>query len=149
MIQRSEPEMLDLELLPVKPLQSLPNKLIQQRKKKSREITTVGQYQDRFQTQQPPRWQPEMLNLKTLPNKLIQQKRRCRIIGTFYIRKRKKKTREITTRKELIARFQREKSKTQEKTTHPTTICQMLLYIFLTIAVIPNLSIFAQVIKKK
>ena len=33
MIQRSEPEMLDLELLPVKPLQSLPNKLIQQRKK--------------------------------------------------------------------------------------------------------------------
>ena len=34
MIQRSEPEMLDLELLPVKPLQSLPNKLIQQRKKK-------------------------------------------------------------------------------------------------------------------
>jgi len=44
MIQRSEPEMLDLELLPVKPLQSLPNKLIQQRKKKSREITTVGQY---------------------------------------------------------------------------------------------------------
>jgi len=45
-----------------------------------------------------------MLNLKTLPNKLIQQQRSCCIIGTFYIPKRMKKTREITTRKELIAR---------------------------------------------
>ena len=35
-------------------------------KKKSREITTVGQYYDRSQTQQPQRREPEMLNLKFL-----------------------------------------------------------------------------------
>jgi len=91
--------MLNLKLLPVQPpLQSLPNKLIQQRKKKSHEITTVGQNYDRSQPQQPQRREPEMLNLKfllpvqlplqILPNKLIQQQRSCCIIGTFYIPKK-------------------------------------------------------------
>ena len=151
--------MLNLKLvLPVQPpLQSLPNKLIQQHKK-TRKITMVGQYYDRSQPCEccsslsfrgrnrkcwiwnyfrcshcrvyrinwynnakkiswnyncwPILWsipnsaaseagtgnaESEILTssaaarpLQTLPNKLIQQQRSCRIIGTFYIPKRKK-----------------------------------------------------------